>query len=736
MSRINLPAGSSNNQEVTLNGQKYRYNSAKNKFVAIPTSGGGSSTFVGLSDTPADFTSAEGKTVTVNSEGTSLEFTATGTSITSVSPAQYDGDSGTAFTIIGTNFDVGTVVDFITASGAVHRASTTSIVTQGEITALTPQAFTTADGPLDVKVTLSNGESATSTDVIQTGSNPVWTTASGTLYQNAYPADVTAGDNSYRLGMALDETIVATDPDSQTITYSIESGALPTNGSLDTASGNISGTLPTTLSGDTTYSFTAGATDTSGNLTTRAFNIIVKNASTTKFTRQAARKWVYADNVRHVSDLLDDIDSTFSDGIIADNTGSDDAQKLAWGAYVKFNMLVQNTSTTKTCIAFINRNSTNNEWALSALDFGDHPLRANVYDKTKQLRWVNTTWATRDSITWGNGSAGYESWNTGGRISRNLANDDNDGSFLRADGSLILTEVNTYNRNSVTNGYTYYLGNADLQNGSFPGAPQLAHTGPAIFASTSTTPNFTYNPSRQTGNYGSTASFLGVRGEVHFDFSNATYTVSVLSPNNSTLTQFSSQNLNTLTGYSTLSGTTLQNTSNAAGTSRVIITDGFGQGIIGRNGHQGLYFEVDWTTGILVNTSLKTTTFDRLASTEEDIWGDVLHTVIGQKMIVGNGYIYHTSGLNGSNTSISSAHANWKSDYGANTSNLGSHQYFTTKSSGNSQHGMDLWAYIDSGNNVYFGDWGHDDGGVFGQGNDNYFTMQRTNIRRIPSNWY
>ena len=147
MSRINLPAGSSNNQEVTLNGQKYRYNSAKNKFVAIPTSGGGSSTFVGLSDTPADFTSAEGKTVTVNSEGTSLEFTATGTSITSVSPAQYDGDSGTTFTIIGDNFGTGTVVDFITSSGVVHRASTTSLISPIQITANTPQAFSVSDGP-------------------------------------------------------------------------------------------------------------------------------------------------------------------------------------------------------------------------------------------------------------------------------------------------------------------------------------------------------------------------------------------------------------------------------------------------------------------------------------------------------------------------------------------------------------------------------------------------------------
>lgn len=197
--------------------------------------------------------------------------------VTGVTPANYDGTDQTTFTITGTNFDVGTYVDFITADGTEYRASQTQIVTQGEITAITPQAFLESDGPLDIKVTTNAGATVTAPDMIQTGGSPVWTTAAGTLYENAFPDDVTAGDNSYRVEMGVNETLVATDPDGQPVTYSVESGSLPPSTTLNALTGNISGTLPADIGGDTTYSFVGGATDSSGNLTTRNFNIIVKN---------------------------------------------------------------------------------------------------------------------------------------------------------------------------------------------------------------------------------------------------------------------------------------------------------------------------------------------------------------------------------------------------------------------------------------------------------------------------
>lgn len=200
--------------------------------------------------------------------------------IATVSPASYGGDISTTFTITGTYFDLGTVVDFIDANGIAHRASSTTVVSQIELTAVTPKAFLASDGPLDIKVTRTDSLTATYQDAVQTGTAPGWNTPSGTLYVNAWPDDVSAGDNSYRLEMNVNESISATDPEGQTITYSIESGSLPPNVTLNTSTGAITGTLPTSIGSDTTYSFVAGAEDTAGNKVTRAFAIIVKNETT------------------------------------------------------------------------------------------------------------------------------------------------------------------------------------------------------------------------------------------------------------------------------------------------------------------------------------------------------------------------------------------------------------------------------------------------------------------------
>mgnify|MGYP007063713298 CR=1 FL=1 len=53
------------------------------------TVSGGSSTFVGLSDTPTDFTNAANKNVVVNNAGNALEFVASGTSSNEILPVAY-----------------------------------------------------------------------------------------------------------------------------------------------------------------------------------------------------------------------------------------------------------------------------------------------------------------------------------------------------------------------------------------------------------------------------------------------------------------------------------------------------------------------------------------------------------------------------------------------------------------------------------------------------------------------
>lgn len=194
--------------------------------------------------------------------------------INSVSPANYNGEDATVFTILGINFDQGTVVDFLDSSGNAYRASTTSIISSTHITAVTPQPFLSADGPLDVKVTISTGETYVSPEIIQTGGLPDWNTPSGQLGVSL---------NKDKQGAAIQ--LQATDPEGEFVSYSIRSGALPTNLILDKSNGLISGDIDVTISADTNYSFTAGAIDTSGNITNRSFFINVLNSlSDTSYT--------------------------------------------------------------------------------------------------------------------------------------------------------------------------------------------------------------------------------------------------------------------------------------------------------------------------------------------------------------------------------------------------------------------------------------------------------------------
>ena len=185
--------------------------------------------------------------------------------ITTISPTTFNGETGTTITVNGANFQAGAVVTFITAAGTAYNAGATTYVNSSQLTATTPQDFTVADEPIDVKVTNANGLSTTLADSLDCGGSPTWTTASGNLL------DVNET-------VASTVTIAATDPDNgSTIAYSISSGSLPSGMSLNSSTGVISGT-PAEIASDTTYSFTGVATDNAGNTASRSFNIIIRNA--------------------------------------------------------------------------------------------------------------------------------------------------------------------------------------------------------------------------------------------------------------------------------------------------------------------------------------------------------------------------------------------------------------------------------------------------------------------------
>lgn len=178
--------------------------------------------------------------------------------ITSVTPTSYNGTSGTTITVNGTNFTVGTYVDFIVQGGTEYRASTTTLVSQSQVTAVTPTAFSAAVDPISVKVTTNNG-TATASNVVTTGSSPSWSTSTnlGSFAKNA-PVDL---------------TVSATDPQSQPVTYQVKSGSsLPTGLTLNSNTGNITGTLNYSISSNTSVSTIITASDTSSNTTDRTFN--------------------------------------------------------------------------------------------------------------------------------------------------------------------------------------------------------------------------------------------------------------------------------------------------------------------------------------------------------------------------------------------------------------------------------------------------------------------------------
>jgi hypothetical protein len=186
-------------------------------------------------------------------------------SISTVTPASYNGEQNTTITINGANFSADAQVKFIDNAGTEYPATTVAFVSSTQLTALTPQDFTIAQEPLDVKVVQVSGQT-TKVDCIDCGGTPTWTTAAGTLSTLYYPTDTT-----------ISTSLVAADPDSNaTITYAVTTGALPSGMSLNASTGAITGSVANPAASSLTNSFDITASDNAGNTAVRSFNIIRK----------------------------------------------------------------------------------------------------------------------------------------------------------------------------------------------------------------------------------------------------------------------------------------------------------------------------------------------------------------------------------------------------------------------------------------------------------------------------
>jgi hypothetical protein len=191
---------------------------------------------------------------------------------------QINVDTNTTLTISGSNFKSGSLV-YIEGAGVgnVSRGLSTTFVSSTSLTAATNAASVnyTGGSSYDVKVVNPSGLSASLLAAGTVDRDPVWSTAAGSL-GTVY--------DSLRTGQSF--TVTATDPDSNTVTYSVVSGAVPTGMSFNTSTGVISGTV-SAVGTDTTYSFTVRASSTNNSLTSdvdRAFSILVKAPVVTSFT--------------------------------------------------------------------------------------------------------------------------------------------------------------------------------------------------------------------------------------------------------------------------------------------------------------------------------------------------------------------------------------------------------------------------------------------------------------------
>ena len=165
-----------------------------------------------------------------------------------------DPAGGETITLTGSNFKSGFT---ITVGGTT--APTTTFVDSTTVRFTTPAKTA---GDYDVVFTNANGLAATLTAGISYNGIPSFTTAAGNV------GSVFEDEEMSTI------TIVAAEPDSGTVSFSVTSGALPTGVTL-ASGGAITGTPNVNVTADTTYNFTVTATDDESQTTDRAFNLIV-----------------------------------------------------------------------------------------------------------------------------------------------------------------------------------------------------------------------------------------------------------------------------------------------------------------------------------------------------------------------------------------------------------------------------------------------------------------------------
>ena len=177
--------------------------------------------------------------------------------VASASGHYYESDGSGTFVVSGTNFVDGAIAYAVGTNGVEYQAYTTTYNSLVQLTVVFTD-LSVAYEPYDIKITNPSNLFGLLPDAFYINDKPVWGTASGSL-------------GSYPLG-STSISLSATNDESETLTYALSSGSLPTGLSLNTSTGVISGTLTASPG---VYSFSISVSDGTNTPVARSFSITV-----------------------------------------------------------------------------------------------------------------------------------------------------------------------------------------------------------------------------------------------------------------------------------------------------------------------------------------------------------------------------------------------------------------------------------------------------------------------------
>ena len=176
-------------------------------------------------------------------------------------------------TIAGSNFISVPIVEAISSTGVITRASAVTFTSASSINA----TFTLANGSYFLRVENNDGNAVrTSSAILSVSSAPSWTTSAGSLGSFAAGSTI----SGLNVVATSDSNVTITEVTSPlTLTGNSDTPATTMNLTLSgsagtTATYTISGTAPSPTS-DTNYSFTLRATDVESQTTDRTFSITI-----------------------------------------------------------------------------------------------------------------------------------------------------------------------------------------------------------------------------------------------------------------------------------------------------------------------------------------------------------------------------------------------------------------------------------------------------------------------------